>query len=138
MCLPGASTFHLGIWRHCVAAAQQPMRREGSADSTGEGSRTCPHHSPRRGDHFIRMKGDRRSLLTRQRWGRRAARRTMSVDEDKTAQMTDEGQQNGHDHGHDHDQNHGGWGAMDDSVDMPDMSEMARLLDEQEAQFRSI
>ena len=63
----------------------------------------------------------------------------MSVDEDKTAQMTDEGQQNGHDHqSHDHDQGHGGWGAMDDNVDLPDMSEMARLLDEQEAQFRSI
>src|SRR5579859_2793633 len=85
------------------------------------------------------MKGDRRSLLTRQRWRRGAARRTMSVDEDKTAQMTDEGQQNGHDHqSHDHDQGHGGWGAMDDNVDLPDMSEMARLLDEQEAQFRSI
>jgi small subunit ribosomal protein S1 len=68
----------------------------------------------------------------------------MSVDEDKTAQMTDEGQQNGHDQGHDqshdqsHDQGHGAWGAMDDNVDLPDMSEMARLLDEQEAQFRSI
>src|SRR5690348_13253722 len=91
------------------------------------------------------MKGDRRSLRTRQRWRRGAARRTMSVDEDKTAQMTDEGQ-NGHDHddhdhdGHDqsHDQGHGAWSTMDDNVDLPDMSEMARLLDEQEAQFRSI
>lgn len=83
------------------------------------------------------MKGDRRSLLTRQRWGRGAARRTMSVDEDKTAQMTDEAQ-NGHEHGRDQDQGRGTWGAIDDNVDMPDMSEMARLLDEQEAQFRSI
>jgi small subunit ribosomal protein S1 len=53
----------------------------------------------------------------------RAARRTMSVDDDRTTAQSQG--QNGHDSSFDPD-------------DMPDMSEMQRLLDEQDAQFKSI
>ncbi len=57
--------------------------------------------------------------------GYRAARRTMSVDDDRTTAQSQV--QNGH---HPH--------PDFDPDDMPDMSEMQRLLDEQDAQFRSI
>jgi small subunit ribosomal protein S1 len=53
----------------------------------------------------------------------RAARRTMSVDDDRTTAQSQG--QNGHD-------------STFDPDDMPDMSEMQRLLDEQDAQFKSI
>src|SRR5215469_3158495 len=53
----------------------------------------------------------------------RAARRTMSVDDDRTTAQSQG--QNGHNSSFDPD-------------DMPDMSEMQRLLEEQDAQFKSI
>src|SRR5215467_4961486 len=55
--------------------------------------------------------------------GYRAVRRTMSVDDDRTTAQSQG--QNGHD-------------VAFDPDDMPDMSEMQRLLDEQDAQFKSI
>ena len=70
-------------------------------------------------------KGEAAHLPTHLCVGYRAARRTMSVDDDRTTAQSQV--QNGH---HPH--------PDFDPDDMPDMSEMQRLLEEQDAQFRSI